>query len=54
MPATCRQYDCKKYRFYFGCKWDGKEWVPTSLHEKLATEADKEFIDKYNALFKDK
>lgn len=53
MPQECKGYDCKQYIFYSTVSYDNGKWIVTGLHEILDEDRDREFIDKYNALFKD-
>lgn len=52
-PQECKEYDCKKFAFYSVKTFVGGRWRTTALHEVLLEKKDKEFIDKYNNVFKD-
>ena len=48
VPEECKEYDCRKERFYLGLAYHKGKWTVNSV--ATVTEIDKEFIDAYNAL----
>jgi hypothetical protein len=52
-PQECKDYDCKQFVFYSSTAYVDGEWKTVGLHEVKIEDRDKEFVDKYNKVFKD-
>ena len=52
-PQKCKDYDCKKYIFYSVIRFIDGKWITTGLQTIPKELHDKEFVNKYNKLFKD-
>ena len=53
-PQECKDYDCKEYAFYSTTAFIDGKWRTIGLHEIKLDDRDREFIDKYNSIFRDK